>query len=244
MANPVIRTPDAHPPAEASGWTQKYKDNTVSVLDLFNRLMKSSALRNTYRLKLDVTRKVVLVVYLMCGANLFCCNLSNVQSQHDKHCKQRPASEQPPPLPNPTGKQVHPDDQQLSDKCVALFVATTGTPHAALKNKFLKKAFRALGATCPSPKRVKTLIRDVYLETRQTVEADLSSLFKLGRRKHVLPSLTLPDHFTDASTALTSLRRPLPRQSTPPAQLQQLAQLDGQLAQAAKCSLYPIPFLS
>ncbi|KAJ9531271.1 hypothetical protein QJQ45_006712 [Haematococcus lacustris] len=92
------------PPAEARGWTQKYKDNTVSVLDLFNRLMKSSALRDTYRLKLDVTRKVVLVVCLMCGANLFCCNLSNVQSQHDKHCKQRPAAEQPPPLPNPTAQ--------------------------------------------------------------------------------------------------------------------------------------------
>ncbi|KAJ9518436.1 hypothetical protein QJQ45_018466 [Haematococcus lacustris] len=163
--NPAL--PDTQPPAEARGWTQKYKDNTVSVLD-------------TYRLKLDVTRKVVLVVCLMCGANLFCCNLSNVQSQHDKHCKQRPAAEQPPPLPNPTGKQVHPDDQQLSDKYVALFVATTGTPHAALKNKFLKKAFRVLGATCPSPKRVKTLIRDVYLETRHTVEADLSSLFEVG----------------------------------------------------------------
>ncbi|KAJ9525414.1 hypothetical protein QJQ45_003180 [Haematococcus lacustris] len=91
----------------------------------------------------------------------------HAQSQHDKHCKQRPAAEQPPPLPNPTGKQVHPDDQQLSDKYVALFVATTGTPHAALKNKFLKKAFRALGATCPSPKRVKTLIQDVYLQTRR-----------------------------------------------------------------------------
>ncbi|KAJ9521758.1 hypothetical protein QJQ45_015326 [Haematococcus lacustris] len=78
------------------------------------------------------------------------------------------------------GKQVHPDDQQLSDKYVALFVATTGTPHAALKNKFLKKAFRALGATCPSPKRVKTLIQDVYLQTRRTVEADLSSLFEAG----------------------------------------------------------------
>ncbi|KAL6761340.1 hypothetical protein V8C86DRAFT_2432989 [Haematococcus lacustris] len=97
----------------------------------------------------------------------------HAQSQHDKYCKQRPAAEQPPPLPNPTGKQVHPDDQQLSDKYVALFVATTGTPHAALKNKFLKKAFRVLGATCPSPKRVKSLIQDVYLETRRTVEADL-----------------------------------------------------------------------
>ncbi|KAL6752804.1 hypothetical protein V8C86DRAFT_563283 [Haematococcus lacustris] len=104
MAPPVSPAlPDTQPPAEARGWTQKYKDNTVSVLDLFNRLMKSSALRDTYRLKLDVTRKVVLVVCLMCGANLFCCNLSNVQSQHDKHCKQRPAAEQPPPLPNPTG---------------------------------------------------------------------------------------------------------------------------------------------
>ncbi|GFH24589.1 hypothetical protein HaLaN_22409, partial [Haematococcus lacustris] len=75
-------------------------------------------------------------------------------------------------------QQVHPDDQQLSDKYVALFVATTGTPHAALKNKFLKKAFRVLGATCP--KRVKSLIQDVYLETRRTVEADLSSLFEAG----------------------------------------------------------------
>ncbi|GFH07479.1 hypothetical protein HaLaN_02285 [Haematococcus lacustris] len=166
--------PDTHP-AEARGWIQKYKDNTVSVLDLFNRLMKSSALRDTYRL--DVTRKVVLVVCLMCGANLFCCNLSNVQSQHDKHCKQRPAAEQPPPLLNPTGKQVHIDDQQLSDKYVALPVATTGTPHAALKNKHLKKAIRVLGATGPSPKRVNSLIQDVYLETQRTVEADISSLF-------------------------------------------------------------------
>ncbi|KAJ9515345.1 hypothetical protein QJQ45_006603 [Haematococcus lacustris] len=101
---------------------------------------------------------------------------------NDKYCKQRPAAEQPPPLPNPTGKQVHPDDQQLSDKYVALFVATTGTPHAALKNKFLKKAFRVLCATCPSPKRVKSLIQDVYLETRRTVEADLSSLFEKDAR--------------------------------------------------------------
>ncbi|KAJ9512370.1 hypothetical protein QJQ45_012859 [Haematococcus lacustris] len=183
MANPVIPTPDTqdpHPPAEAEGWTQKYKNNTVSVLDLYNQLKQSNALRDTYRLKLDVTRKVVLLVCLLCGASLACCNLSHAQSQHDKHCKQRPAAEQPPPLPNPTGKQVHPDDQQLSDKYVALFVATTGTPHAALKNKFLKKAFRALGATCPSPKRVKTLIQDVYLQTRRTVEADLSSLFEAG----------------------------------------------------------------
>ncbi|KAL6745653.1 hypothetical protein V8C86DRAFT_3035425, partial [Haematococcus lacustris] len=183
MANPVIPTPDTqdpHPPAEAEGWTQKYKNNTVSVLDLYDQLKQSNALRDTYRLKLDVTRKVVLLVCLLCGANLACCNLSHAQSQHDKHCKQRPAAEQPPPLPNPTGKQVHPDDQQLSDKYVALFVATTGTSHAALKNKFLKKAFRALGATCPSPKRVKTLIQDVNLETRRTVEADLSSLFEAG----------------------------------------------------------------
>ncbi|KAJ9521542.1 hypothetical protein QJQ45_008836 [Haematococcus lacustris] len=73
---------------------------------------------------------------------------------------------------------LHPDDQQLSDKYVALFVATTGTPHAALKNKFLKKAFRVLGATCPS----KSLIQDVYQETRRTVEADLSSLFEKDAR--------------------------------------------------------------
>ncbi|KAL6745422.1 hypothetical protein V8C86DRAFT_2446252 [Haematococcus lacustris] len=108
MANPVIPTPDTqdpHPPAEAEGWTQKYKNNTVSVLDLYNQLKQSNALRDTYRLKLDVTRKVVLLVCLLCGANLACCNLSHAQSQHDKHCKQRPAAEQPPPLPNPTGKQ-------------------------------------------------------------------------------------------------------------------------------------------
>ncbi|KAL6764488.1 hypothetical protein V8C86DRAFT_3022368 [Haematococcus lacustris] len=105
MANPVIPTPDTqdpHPPAEAEGWTQKYKNNTVSVLDFYDQLKQSNALRDTYRLKLDVTRKVVLLVCLLCGANLACCNLSHAQSQHDKHCKQRPAAEQPPPLPNPT----------------------------------------------------------------------------------------------------------------------------------------------
>ncbi|KAJ9527310.1 hypothetical protein QJQ45_025548 [Haematococcus lacustris] len=52
-------------------------------------------------------------------ANLSCCNLSHAQSQHDKYCKQHPAAEQPPPLPNPTGKQVHPDNQQLLDKYAA-----------------------------------------------------------------------------------------------------------------------------
>ncbi|KAJ9514252.1 hypothetical protein QJQ45_012239 [Haematococcus lacustris] len=141
MATPVSPTPDTqdpHPPAGASGWTQQLgtRKKTVSVLDLYNQLKQSNAVRDTYRIKLDVTQKVV------------------------------------------SCKQVHPDDQQLSDKYVALFVATTGTPHAALKNKLLKKAFRVLGATCPSPKRVKSLIQDVYLETRRTVEADLSSLFE------------------------------------------------------------------
>ncbi|KAL6745133.1 hypothetical protein V8C86DRAFT_103186 [Haematococcus lacustris] len=94
------------------------------------------------------------------------------------------SSAQPPSnhhhFPTQQASSLHPDDQQLSDKYVALFVATTGTPHAALKNKFLKKAFRVLGATCPSPKRVKSLIQDVYQETRRTVEADLSSLFEAG----------------------------------------------------------------
>ncbi|KAJ9530337.1 hypothetical protein QJQ45_000694 [Haematococcus lacustris] len=130
MATPVSPTPDTqdpHPPAEARGWTQQHKKKTVSVLDLYNQLNQSNAVRDVP----DKTR-----------------------------CK-----------------QVHPDDQQLSDKYVALFVATTGTPHAALKNKFLKKAFRVLGATCPR-KRVKSLIQDVYLETRRTVESDLSSLFE------------------------------------------------------------------
>ncbi|KAJ9513357.1 hypothetical protein QJQ45_001389 [Haematococcus lacustris] len=68
MANPVIPTPDTqdpHPPAEAEGWAQKYKNNTVSVLDLYDQLKQSNALRDTYRLKLDVTRKVVLLVCLM-----------------------------------------------------------------------------------------------------------------------------------------------------------------------------------
>ncbi|KAJ9515696.1 hypothetical protein QJQ45_002657 [Haematococcus lacustris] len=122
MANPVIPTPDTqdpHPPAEAEGWTQKYKNNTVSVLELYNQLKQSNALRDTYRLKLDVTRKVVLLVCLLCGANLACCNLSHAQSQHDKHCKQRPAAEQPPPLPNPTAQSVPPFDslseQQQAD---------------------------------------------------------------------------------------------------------------------------------
>ncbi|GFH15038.1 uncharacterized protein HaLaN_11195 [Haematococcus lacustris] len=66
------------------------------------QLKQSNAVRDTYRIKLDVTQKVVLLVCLLCGANLSCCNLSHAQSQHDKYCKQRPAAEQPPPLPNPT----------------------------------------------------------------------------------------------------------------------------------------------
>ncbi|KAL6757138.1 hypothetical protein V8C86DRAFT_2435663 [Haematococcus lacustris] len=75
MANPVIPTPDTqdpHPPAEAEGWTQKYKNNTVSVLDLYNQLKQSNALRDTYRLKLDVTRKVVLLVCLLCSSSPRC----------------------------------------------------------------------------------------------------------------------------------------------------------------------------
>ncbi|KAL6753300.1 hypothetical protein V8C86DRAFT_3028830 [Haematococcus lacustris] len=107
MATPVSPTPDTqdpHPPAGASGWTQQHKKKTVSVLDLYNQLKQSNAVRDTYRIKLDVTQKVVLLLCLLCGANLSCCNLSHAQSQHDKYCKQRPAAEQPPPLPNPTGQ--------------------------------------------------------------------------------------------------------------------------------------------
>ncbi|KAJ9507033.1 hypothetical protein QJQ45_004673 [Haematococcus lacustris] len=60
MATPVSPTPDTqdpHPPVEARGWTQQHKKKTVSVLDLYNQLNQSNAVRDTYRMKLDVTQK-------------------------------------------------------------------------------------------------------------------------------------------------------------------------------------------
>ncbi|GFH06125.1 hypothetical protein HaLaN_00702, partial [Haematococcus lacustris] len=70
------------------------------VLDVWaarrRRKVRASQLGRS-RPDINNTQKVVL-----CGATLSCCNLSHAQSQHDKYCKQRPAAEQPPPLPNPT----------------------------------------------------------------------------------------------------------------------------------------------
>ncbi|KAJ9532121.1 hypothetical protein QJQ45_003838 [Haematococcus lacustris] len=50
MATPVSPTPDTqdpHPPAKARGWTQQHKKKTVSVLDLYNQLKQSNAVRDT-----------------------------------------------------------------------------------------------------------------------------------------------------------------------------------------------------
>ncbi|KAJ9510011.1 hypothetical protein QJQ45_011655 [Haematococcus lacustris] len=46
-ATPTPDTQDPHPPAEARGWTQQHKKKTVSVLDVYNQLKQSNAVRDT-----------------------------------------------------------------------------------------------------------------------------------------------------------------------------------------------------
>ncbi|KAL6749596.1 hypothetical protein V8C86DRAFT_3145051 [Haematococcus lacustris] len=92
-ASPAL--PDTQPPAEARGWTQKYKDNTVSVLDLFNRLR--------------IARHVQLIAKVLgdCGKirNAFnCAQMIKYQKIHAHLTLPSPT----PPSPTPPYTALHP----------------------------------------------------------------------------------------------------------------------------------------